>query len=581
MVTVGEDDHYPPNTISPPNKNAFRYKKQQTEKYIYIATYNTLSLRTEESLQELLHSLRDIKWDIIGLSEVRRYGEAIEEHDNFILYHKGETPGRHGVGFLIKKTLKNSISEIIGISERIAILSIEIPPGKEVWSIVQVYSPTEQSTKSEIESFYISLNDAIKDHAHKNYIVMGDFNAQIGPPRNGEDIVLGPYSSGKRTRNGQKLMEMAFENHMKILNSQFKKRLSRKWTWVSPDGRYKNEIDYVLTNRPKSFDDCATIANLNFNSNHRMLRARLNTSSVQKSSRPFKAKTTILGNNAAIVTIQENLRSMSQSCLEHLNTQEKYNIINEMLTAKPNTNQSESKNKSQISEKTHDLLQKRSKLISTTSKTKTIREQIGKLSKEIKLQMRKDREHSRLNTLEKHIKRTGGIKKALKVLTGKTNWIPNMKDQHCKTKTKRTEILSIATNFYKNLYSSKSQIINTDLNNYDNVPPILVEEIHKAIITQKNDKAPGPDGITNELLLGLILGRITKTLDENQPREQAGFRAGYSTLDHIHAVRQIFEKNKEFKVPFYCCFIDYNKAFDSIEHEYIWTCLKNQGVEQK
>lgn len=224
---------------------------------------------------------------------------------------------------------------------------------------MQVYSPTEQSTKSEIDSFYFSLNTAIKDHAHKNFIVMGDFNAQIGPPRNGEDIVLGPYSSGKRTRNGQKLMEMAFENHMKILNSQFKKRASRKWTWVSPDGRYKNEIDYVLTNRPKSFDDCATIANLNFNSNHRMLRACLNTSSVLKSSRPFKAKITIPGNNAAIATIQENLRSVTQSGLEHLNTQEKYNTIQEILTAKPKINiESELNNKRHISEKTHELLQK-------------------------------------------------------------------------------------------------------------------------------------------------------------------------------------------------------------------------------
>lgn len=79
----------------------------------------------------------------------------------------------------------------------------------------------------------------------------------------------------------------------------------------------------------------------------------------------------------------------------------------------------------------------------------------------------------------------------------------------------------------------------------------------------------------------VILARITRTLDENQPREQAGFRAGYSTLDHIHTVRQIIEKNKEFKVPFYCCFIDYKKAFDSIEHENIWRCLKDQGLEQK
>lgn len=610
---------------------------------MYIATYNTLSLRTEESLQEFIYSIRDIKWDIIGLSEVRRLGEAIEEHDQFILYYKGETPGSHGVGFLIRKRLKTFITEIIGISERIAVLNIKIPPTKEIWSIVQIYSPTEQSSISEIESFYSSLKSVIKEYARKNYIVMGDFNAKVGAPRNGEEIVLGPYSTGKRNRNGQKLIEMAFENNMKILNSQFKKRTSNRWTWISPDGRYKNEIDYILTNRPKLFDNCGNIANLNFNSNHRMLRTCLNISSALKPSRPFKVKTSIPHNNVRIATIKENLNSVTESSLEHLSIQQKYNVIHEILTARPKTDtEAESNNKKHISETSSELLEKRSKLINIRNKTKLIRDEIGKLSKQIKLQIRKDREQFRFKTFEKFINKTGGIKKALKVLSDKTNWITNMKDQQCKTTTNRLDILSIATNFYKNLYSSKRQIEVTELSNNDNVPPIIEDEIHKAIKTQKNDKAPGPDQINNESLLScnnyiaplltcifndivnteiiptqwttstiillhkkgdktninnyrpislmsniykifakIILARITRTLDENQPREQAGFRAGYSTLDHIHTVRQIIEKNKEFNVPFYCCFIDYNKAFDSIEHENIWYCLKNQGVDQK
>lgn len=141
---------------------------------------------------------------------------------------------------------------------------------------------------------------------------MGDFNAQVGTPRLGENIALGPYSSGKRTRNGQKLLEMAFENNLKILNSQFKKRTPRRWTWISPDGQFKNEIDYVLTNRPNLFDNCGTIANLNFNSNHRMLRACLNTSYyASKLGRPFKIKEqpVTANNEPAWETIKEQLRS--------------------------------------------------------------------------------------------------------------------------------------------------------------------------------------------------------------------------------------------------------------------------------
>ena len=39
-------------------------------------------IRQDQSLQVLLYSIEDIKWDLSGLSEVRRYGESIEESQN-------------------------------------------------------------------------------------------------------------------------------------------------------------------------------------------------------------------------------------------------------------------------------------------------------------------------------------------------------------------------------------------------------------------------------------------------------------------------------------------------------------------
>ena len=43
----------------------------------------------------------------------------------------------------------------------------------------------------------------------------------------------------------------------------------------------------------------------------------------------------------------------------------------------------------------------------------------------------------------------------------------------------------------------------------------------------------------------LLQTRIERTLDENQSREQAGFRKGYSTTDHLQALNQIIEKSNE------------------------------------
>lgn len=39
--------------------------------------------------------------------------------------------------------------------------------------------------------------------------------------------------------------------------------------------------------------------------------------------------------------------------------------------------------------------------------------------------------------------------------------------------------------------------------------------------------------------------RLTNALDKLQPIEQAGFRQGFSTIDHIHTTRQIIDKRME------------------------------------
>ena len=73
---------------------------------------------------------------------------------------------------------------------------------------------------------------------------------------------------------------------------------------------------------------------------------------------------------------------------------------------------------------------------------------------------------------------------------------------------------------------------------------------------------------------------MIRTLDFHQPREQAGFRAGYSTIDHLQVVNQLQEKANEYNVPLCFAFVDYEKAFDSIEFESLFEGLKNQGVDK-
>lgn len=91
---------------------------------------------------------------------------------------------------------------------RIAPLNLKLPHSGEMWFIMQIYSPTEQATSTEIDSFYLQLTETIKSHTCSNLIVMGDFNAWTGCRVDGEDIVLGPYSIGKSSRNDENLIHL-------------------------------------------------------------------------------------------------------------------------------------------------------------------------------------------------------------------------------------------------------------------------------------------------------------------------------------------------------------------------------------
>lgn len=82
-----------------------------------------------------------------------------------------------------------------------------------------------------------------------------------------------------------------------------------------------------------------------------------------------------------------------------------------------------------------------------------------------------------------------------------------------------------------------------------------------------------------KLFAKVILNRIAKNLDEQQPPDQAGFRSNFSTIDNLHTIKQILQKYQEYNKSIFIAFIDYVKAFDLLEHEYIWESLIEQGVD--
>ena len=59
---------------------------------------------------------------------------------------------------------------------------------------------------------------------------------------------------------------------------------------------------------------------------------------------------------------------------------------------------------------------------------------------------------------------------------------------------------------------------------------------------------------------------------------QAGFRKGRGTSDQILNIHWIIKKAREFQENTYCCFIDYAKAVDCVDHNKLLKILKEMGI---
>jgi hypothetical protein len=173
----------------------------------------------------------------------------------------------------------------------------------------------------------------------------------------------------------------------------------------------------------------------------------------------------------------------------------------------------------------------------------------------------------------------------------------------------------------------------------DEKDDILYEEVERAVNQLKKNKSPGTDGITGEMikaggrdmirtiqgicnqvwqegtvpeewtksilvtipkkgdltlcknyrtialinhmgkvLMTILLSRLKAKTEEYMSDEQAGFRKDRSTVQQILMLRLIAEKAKRKNKLVYNCFVDFQKAFDSIKHDVTWAVLKSYGV---
>ena len=159
-------------------------------------------------------------------------------------------------------------------------------------TIIQVYALTNNAEEAEVEQFYEDQQDLLELTPKEDVLfIIGDWNAKVGSQETPE--VTGKFGLGVQNEAGQRLAEFCQENALVIANTLFQQQKRRLYTWTSPDGQHRNQIDCILcSQRWRSSIQSAKIEpGADCGSDHELLIAkfRLKLKKGGKPTRPFRS----------------------------------------------------------------------------------------------------------------------------------------------------------------------------------------------------------------------------------------------------------------------------------------------------
>ena len=136
--------------------------------------------------------------------------------------------------------------------------------------------------------------------------------------------------------------------------------------------------------------------------------------------------------------------------------------------------------------------------------------------------------------------------------------------------------------FHQLLLDTCNQVLNSSV-----APPLwLTSDIiplpKKGNLTlHQNYRGISLTSIAAKIYNKLLLNRIFPVLNPILRRNQNGFRRGRSTLAQILALRRIIEEMKNGNKDLTIVFVDFKKAFDSINREVMFDILSLYGFPDK
>ena len=182
------------------------------------------------------------------------------------------------------------------------------------------------------------------------------------------------------------------------MNTQFQKKGGKKWTWRSPDGNTKNEIDYIMTDKPSLVTDMTVINRVNIGSDHWMVMGSITLNTRAERRKPLnkntrtRVDTQIIGTkkNTFQLELKNRFTALEEHDMDSLNKNMTEMIQQSALSI---AKQTKKQKNPKISSPTRALMKKRREMIE--NKTPRDHREYVEICKTIKKKAKEDiRKHN-------------------------------------------------------------------------------------------------------------------------------------------------------------------------------------------
>lgn len=355
--------------------------------------------------------------------------------------------------------------------------------------------------------------------------MVGDFNARVGKNHTVWKNVLGKHGVGKMNENGLKLLQFCALEELTIMNTCFQQKDKYKNTWKHPRSQHWHMIDFIIvrSSKKESVKKCRVMRSAQCETDHYLVRAKIHLKpkfSLTKKQNPIHYNNRCLLNENASQLFRNRLNVNAANNDGDQNVEAVWsNIKNAIPNTAAETLEKKKTNFSDWFDESDNtiksLLDEKRRLHNEYLRrpTKENEKQLKNSRRKCQGEIRKIRDEwwrNRAQQLQQYINvgDSYNLYKGIKAIVSPPKRSLAIIEDENGEKIKDQDLrLQRWSKYFDNLYNQEAEIDENIINlnipecteNINDNPPNK-SEIAAAIQRIKNNKSPGQDAITGEML---------------------------------------------------------------------------------